>query len=163
VINRGFGGSHMADCALLVDRVVIPYRPKMVLLYAGDNDIAEARTPNRCFRTSKRSWRRFTLRCQRSESLTFNKAKHHPSATAGQHEGNQRQLRVMRKRKSICSSLMCSRPCSVGQRTAKGIVRVRWIAPKCSRLRTLASINPAVFEQVNGCAGFPFSDPSPPS
>jgi lysophospholipase L1-like esterase len=49
VINRGFGGSHLADCALLVDRVVIPYRPKMVLLYAGDNDIAEGKTPEEVF------------------------------------------------------------------------------------------------------------------
>ena len=49
VINRGFGGSHLADCALLVDRVVIPYRPKMVLLYAGDNDIAAGKTPEHVF------------------------------------------------------------------------------------------------------------------
>jgi lysophospholipase L1-like esterase len=49
VINRGFGGSHLADCALLVDRVVIPYRPKTVLLYAGDNDIAEGKTPEEVF------------------------------------------------------------------------------------------------------------------
>ena len=49
VINRGFGGSRLADCALLVDRVVIPYRPKMVLLYAGDNDIAEGKTPEEVF------------------------------------------------------------------------------------------------------------------
>lgn len=49
VINRGFGGSHLVDCVLLVDRVVIPYRPKMVLLYAGDNDIAEGQTPEEVF------------------------------------------------------------------------------------------------------------------
>ena len=45
VINRGFGGSQLATCALLVDRIVIPYRPKMVLLYAGDNDVAEGKIP----------------------------------------------------------------------------------------------------------------------
>jgi lysophospholipase L1-like esterase len=49
VINRGFGGSHLADCASLVNRVVTPYRPKMVLLYAGDNDIAEGKTPEEVF------------------------------------------------------------------------------------------------------------------
>ena len=49
IINRGFGGSHLADCVLLVDRVVIPYRPKMVLLYAGDNDIAEGKTSEDVF------------------------------------------------------------------------------------------------------------------
>jgi len=45
VINRGFGGSHLADSVAFVDRIVIPYRPKMILLYAGDNDIADGKTP----------------------------------------------------------------------------------------------------------------------
>ena len=40
VINRGFGGSQLADSVAFVDRIVTPYRPKLVLLYAGDNDIA---------------------------------------------------------------------------------------------------------------------------
>src|SRR6266550_4287597 len=38
VINRGFGGSEIADSTVYVDRIVVPYRPKMVVLYAGDND-----------------------------------------------------------------------------------------------------------------------------
>ena len=45
VINRGFGGSELADSVFYVDRIVIPYRPKMVVLYAGDNDLANGRTP----------------------------------------------------------------------------------------------------------------------
>jgi lysophospholipase L1-like esterase len=39
----------LADCALLVDRVVIPYHPKTVLLYAGDNDIAAGKAPEQVF------------------------------------------------------------------------------------------------------------------
>jgi lysophospholipase L1-like esterase len=49
VINRGFGGSHLADCISVVDRIVIPYRPRIILLYAGDNDIAEGETPEQIF------------------------------------------------------------------------------------------------------------------
>jgi lysophospholipase L1-like esterase len=45
VVNRGFGGSHLADSVSFVDRIVIPYRPKMILLYAGDNDIAAGKAP----------------------------------------------------------------------------------------------------------------------
>lgn len=45
VLNRGFGGSTMADCAALVGQLVLPYRPRQVLVYAGDNDLAEGRTP----------------------------------------------------------------------------------------------------------------------
>ena len=45
VINRGFGGSQLADSVAFVDRIVTPYQPKLVLLYAGDNDIAGGKTP----------------------------------------------------------------------------------------------------------------------
>jgi lysophospholipase L1-like esterase len=45
VINRGFGGSTMADCSLFTRELVVRYRPRHVLVYAGDNDLAEGRTP----------------------------------------------------------------------------------------------------------------------
>jgi lysophospholipase L1-like esterase len=45
VINRGFGGSTMADCDHLVKDLVLKYRPSQVLVYAGDNDLAAGRTP----------------------------------------------------------------------------------------------------------------------
>ena len=45
VINRGFGGSTMADCSLFVGELVVRYKPRHVLVYAGDNDLAEGRTP----------------------------------------------------------------------------------------------------------------------
>jgi lysophospholipase L1-like esterase len=45
VINRGFGGSAIADSTYYADRIVIPYRPRLVVMYAGDNDIAEGDSP----------------------------------------------------------------------------------------------------------------------
>ncbi|VTU27550.1 Argininosuccinate lyase [Variovorax sp. SRS16] len=45
VINRGFGGSTMADCSLFAHELVVRYQPREVLVYAGDNDLAEGRTP----------------------------------------------------------------------------------------------------------------------
>lgn len=45
VINRGFGGSTMADCNYFVKNLVVQYRPRHVMVYAGDNDLAEGRTP----------------------------------------------------------------------------------------------------------------------
>ncbi len=45
VINRGFGGSQLADSTLYAGRIVIPYKPRLVVLYAGDNDIAANRSP----------------------------------------------------------------------------------------------------------------------
>ena len=38
VVPRGFGGSTMADVLHWVDRLVMPYKPRAVVLYEGDND-----------------------------------------------------------------------------------------------------------------------------
>lgn len=43
-LNRGFGGSKLSDVVHYVDRIVVPYAPKVIVLYAGDNDIAGKRT-----------------------------------------------------------------------------------------------------------------------
>ena len=39
VINRGFGGSLLSDAVRYAERIVIPYKPRIVVVYAGDNDI----------------------------------------------------------------------------------------------------------------------------
>jgi lysophospholipase L1-like esterase len=46
VINRGFGGSQLADSVEFAQRIVTPYKPKTVVLYAGDNDLARGNTPD---------------------------------------------------------------------------------------------------------------------
>jgi lysophospholipase L1-like esterase len=43
-VNRGFGGSDMAAAAHYYDRVVPPNRPRVVVLYEGDNDLANGHT-----------------------------------------------------------------------------------------------------------------------
>jgi hypothetical protein len=45
VFKRGFGGSELSDSVTFADRIVIPYKPKIILLYAGDNDIAAGKSP----------------------------------------------------------------------------------------------------------------------
>jgi lysophospholipase L1-like esterase len=45
VINRGFGGCQIADCTQYADRIVIPYRPRLIILRAGGNDIHAGKTP----------------------------------------------------------------------------------------------------------------------
>jgi lysophospholipase L1-like esterase len=39
IINRGLWGSALIDAVRLVDRIVIPYEPRLVVVYAGDNEI----------------------------------------------------------------------------------------------------------------------------
>lgn len=45
VLNRGFGGSEIPDSVNHVDLLVIRHKPRTVIFYAGDNDIANKRTP----------------------------------------------------------------------------------------------------------------------
>lgn len=45
VINRGFGGSTVADVNHFFDQVVRPYRPRAIVFYAGENDLAAGKTP----------------------------------------------------------------------------------------------------------------------
>src|SRR5438046_721802 len=45
VINRGFGGSEIADSTHFADRIVFPYEPKQIFLRAGNNDIHNGRLP----------------------------------------------------------------------------------------------------------------------
>ena len=47
VLNRGFGGSRISDVNHFLDRVVLKYKPKTIVLYAGDNDIAGGRSAKR--------------------------------------------------------------------------------------------------------------------
>lgn len=52
-INRGFGGSYMSDVARFADRIVTPYCPRLIVVYAGGNDIAGKRTAEQVFAAYK--------------------------------------------------------------------------------------------------------------
>lgn len=45
VLNRGFGGSVLAESVHYAPRIVLPYKPRMVVVYAGSNDIHLGVTP----------------------------------------------------------------------------------------------------------------------
>ncbi|GDY13970.1 hypothetical protein LBMAG53_28480 [Planctomycetota bacterium] len=40
-INAGFGGSTLNACAWFYDRLVVPLRPRHLVLYVGDNDVGD--------------------------------------------------------------------------------------------------------------------------
>ena len=50
VVNRGFGGSELSDVVRFADRIVVPYSPRLVVLYAGDNDLAAGKSPAQVFK-----------------------------------------------------------------------------------------------------------------
>ena len=43
VINRGFGGAMIDDVVRYIDRILVPYKPKAIVLFAGANDIVGPR------------------------------------------------------------------------------------------------------------------------
>lgn len=49
VLNRGFGGSTMSDVLHFVNLIVLPYHPRLIVLYAGDNDIEMGRSARQLF------------------------------------------------------------------------------------------------------------------
>ena len=45
VVNRGFGGSTLAECMELLPRLIYPLAPSSLVLYAGDNDLDQGASP----------------------------------------------------------------------------------------------------------------------
>jgi lysophospholipase L1-like esterase len=44
IINRGFGGSTFPDVIRYTNEIIVPYHPKQVVIYCGDNDLASSDT-----------------------------------------------------------------------------------------------------------------------
>lgn len=44
IINRGFGGSTLPDVIHYANDIILPYHPKQVMIYCGDNDLASSDT-----------------------------------------------------------------------------------------------------------------------
>lgn len=44
-VNVGFGGAETRDCVHFASRLVTPLKPRTVVFYGGDNDLANNRTP----------------------------------------------------------------------------------------------------------------------
>ena len=49
IVNRGFGGAHISDVIHFYPEVVEQYRPRVIVFYAGDNDIAAGKSPDQVF------------------------------------------------------------------------------------------------------------------
>ncbi|MBP1474960.1 hypothetical protein J7I44_11670 [Frateuria sp. MAH-13] len=61
-INRGFGGSEIADSVYFAEQLIRPYRPRAIVMYAGGNDLADGKSPTQvrdafaAFVTQARRW-----------------------------------------------------------------------------------------------------------
>jgi lysophospholipase L1-like esterase len=52
-INRGFGGSHLEDVNFYAPQIVFPYKPDLIVLYAGENDIVAGKSIETVFNDFK--------------------------------------------------------------------------------------------------------------
>ena len=48
-VNLGFGGSTLAACDWFFDRLLSPFHPSSIIVYAGDNDLGDGRHPEEVF------------------------------------------------------------------------------------------------------------------
>lgn len=44
-VNHGFGGSQISDSVHYFDRLVVPWQPRTIVMYAGDNDLNSGKSP----------------------------------------------------------------------------------------------------------------------
>jgi lysophospholipase L1-like esterase len=44
IINRGFGGSSLTDVIRNANDIILPYQPKQIVIYCGENDVAASDT-----------------------------------------------------------------------------------------------------------------------
>ncbi len=44
IMNRGVGGSSLPDIIRYTDQIIIPYQPRQILIYCGENDFASSDT-----------------------------------------------------------------------------------------------------------------------
>lgn len=54
ILNTGFGGSQTSDLLKHLQPLVLSYKPKMVFIYEGDNDINFKKSPNRVIRITRK-------------------------------------------------------------------------------------------------------------
>ena len=51
VVNRGFGGSQTSDLLYYFDQLILPYNPKKIFIYEGDNDLSAGKSPEQILST----------------------------------------------------------------------------------------------------------------
>jgi lysophospholipase L1-like esterase len=57
VVNCGFGGSRLTDCVEYVTPIVLRLKPAAVVIYAGDNDLAQGKLPEQAFASFQQLYR----------------------------------------------------------------------------------------------------------
>ncbi len=66
VFNRAFGGSQTPELLHYMDKIVLPYSPKMIVYYCGSNDVGAGRSAEQI----ADGFRQFVARVQQQSPIT---------------------------------------------------------------------------------------------
>jgi len=80
-VNCGFGGSQLADSTFYFDQLITPRAPRVVVLYAGENDLAAGVTPEQLL-TDFRAFRERLRIAQPATRLIYLSCKPSPARSA---------------------------------------------------------------------------------
>ena len=116
VLNRGFGGSQLEHVNHFLERTVLGYAPRAVLLYAGDNDLdaRTGKTADDVLRISRPSWRAGW------RARTGDAASSSPSARSRFSASLLTGWRSSPKPSSASWSAACARPCARSRARPRG-------------------------------------------
>ena len=78
ILNRGFGGSQTFEVTHFADRLIAPYKPKQVIIYVGDNDLAAGKSPEEVFADFKALYHKIKENTPKA-NVTFISIKPSPS------------------------------------------------------------------------------------
>ena len=53
-LNRGFGGSEMTDLLYFAETLIVPYKPKKIFIYEGDNDLNSGKSVEEILKTAEK-------------------------------------------------------------------------------------------------------------
>ena len=75
VLNRGFGGSEMSDLVYYFDQLILPYQPKQIFIYEGDNDTNSGKSPEQILADADRILSRIRSEVSPTVEILFIAAK----------------------------------------------------------------------------------------
>lgn len=78
VLNHAFGGSQTFEVLHFANRIITPYKPKQVVIYSGDNDIAAGKSPENVLRDFKALFNTIRSSCRKT-FITYISIKPSPS------------------------------------------------------------------------------------
>ena len=136
VINRGFGGCQLSDVIYYADRIIIPYKPRLVIVGAGNNDINAGKTPQQVFDDFKTLVEKIREVARDADRLSIDQSQPETLGTGGKAaRGQPSGKRVCGPRGELGLHRIVRCLSRLRWQASAGTVRGRWPAPDSRRLQ----------------------------